>query len=133
MSLLYVLAIPGSSELGTCFQGTDEAKRSACKGKRSYNSSSLQRKLVKPLDLTSSDTNFEGKVNDSVILATDVPTATQLNIPTKARSRRKMGKRKPLITKDIKCLEKVIEDQPLFHNSKLSLKVRFLPIIYLAV
>ncbi|XP_062108592.1 protein ALWAYS EARLY 3-like isoform X2 [Humulus lupulus] len=106
----------------------DKEKRLVCKGKRSsHTSTSLQRKLVKPLVLTYSESSFKGKVNNSVLLTREVHPPNQLNIPTKARSRRKMNKQKPFITKDVKKTEKDLDDRPnlhisLFGNGSLNLK-----------
>ncbi|KAM6545215.1 hypothetical protein CsatB_025951 [Cannabis sativa] len=105
----------------------DKAKRFMCKGKRSSYPSSLPRKLAKPLDLTYSESSVKGKVNDSVLSTREVHPANQLNIPTKARSRRKMNKQRPFITEDVNKTEKVLDDRPnlhisLFRNGSQSLK-----------
>ncbi|KAK9289020.1 hypothetical protein L1049_017491 [Liquidambar formosana] len=58
----------------------------------------------------STDHRREG--NDSAISTVHVPSANQLKLPTKVRSRRKMDIQKPLNQKDVKTVESTVKDQP---------------------
>ncbi|KAF3456189.1 hypothetical protein FNV43_RR00839 [Rhamnella rubrinervis] len=109
-------------------EAMDQMKKSTSKGKRSSHSSPhlKQGKSFKPLELTSSSTNGKREENDS--LSTIQVPSSNLNLPTKIRSRWKMDTQKPLTKKDTKISENVL-DQPIlpdppFHNREPNPKER---------
>lgn len=95
------------------FQAIDNVKKSRSKGKRSSHISPglKQGMLLKPLELMSSSS--DGKREESDSLSTmQVPSSKQPNLPTKIRSRWKTYTQKPLIKKDTKTSENVLDEQP---------------------
>lgn len=123
-----LLAMLGIYVLFIWFQLMDQVKKSTSKGKRSsYSSPRLkQGKLFKPLELTSSST--DGKREENDLLSTKQVPSSNLNLPTKIRSRWKMHKQKPLTKKDAKTSENFLDDQPnlpalSFHNREPNPKV----------
>lgn len=114
------------------FQAVDQMKKSTSKGKRSSHSSPRlkQGKLLKPLGLTSSSTDGKREENDS--LSAILAPPSNLNLPTKIRSRWKMYTKNPLTKKDTKTSENVLDDQPNFpapssHNREPNPKVYYVP------
>ena len=65
------------------------------------------------LGFASKDINSERDANDSVRLTTEVPSRNQFNLPAEVRSEwNKMNIQKPLITKDTKLSDKVLDNRP---------------------
>ncbi|KAK9289126.1 hypothetical protein L1049_017599 [Liquidambar formosana] len=95
-------------------EAVDEMKRPVSKGKRSPHNGAhtKQGKSVKPSERSSSSTDHRREGNDSAISTVHVPSANQLKLPTKVRSRRKMDIQKPLNQKDVKTVESTVKDQP---------------------
>ncbi|KAA8527473.1 hypothetical protein F0562_034812 [Nyssa sinensis] len=95
-------------------EARDVGKKSVIKGKRSsYNASQQkQGKFVKHPEHSSSSTDPRKEGEDSAISTVQVPVASQANLPTKVRSRRKMDLQKPQILKDLKFSDKILCDQP---------------------
>ncbi|KAJ4850219.1 hypothetical protein Tsubulata_049839 [Turnera subulata] len=98
------------------------------KGKRSHDSAhAKQGKLMKPAEYTASSNDHGRESNDSAPSAVQVLSASQFNLPTKVRSRRKINTPKPLLEKDTKTAENNFIGQsnisiPSFHDRALNLK-----------
>ncbi|XP_030974090.1 protein ALWAYS EARLY 3 isoform X1 [Quercus lobata] len=99
------------------------------KGRRSSHNSAQakQGRVVKPKERTPLSTDLRGEGNDSALPTVQVTSADQVNLPTKARSRRKVDLQKPVIQNDSKSSENILNDHPSIqilssHDRVLSLK-----------
>nr|GMD85305.1 protein ALWAYS EARLY 3-like [Ipomoea batatas] len=89
------------------FETKDAPKKPSGKGKRSLQSSSP--KLIKNQDHSSSaDLRIER--SDSAQSIAEVPVANQVTLPTKVRSRRKMGIKKPQKEKDLTFPDSILDN-----------------------
>ena len=103
------------------------------KGRRSSHNSAQakQGRVVKSKERTPLSTDLRGEGNDSALPTVQVTSADQVNLPTKARSRRKVDLQKPVIQNDSKSSESILNDHPSIqilssHDRVLSLKVKYI-------
>ncbi|KAF8387887.1 hypothetical protein HHK36_026549 [Tetracentron sinense] len=136
-SLVSKLQIPKSEAYSDSHQSepqkteasAEEGKKSLSKGKRTSQIASLskQGKSVRLPERSSSTTDQRRAGNDSAVSTVLVPTVNQVNLPTKLRSRRKMDPQKPLLPKELKSSENIVNDRlnkysSSLHDRALSLK-----------
>ncbi|XP_038991663.1 protein ALWAYS EARLY 3-like isoform X2 [Hibiscus syriacus] len=131
----YKLQIPkdendADSQLGESpnIKVADEVKNLLSKGNRSNNiGHPKQGKSLRPPEHASSSTDLGRDLNNSAPSTIQVSSVNQVNLPTKVRSKRKMGSQKPAIRKDIKSSDNIVKDKisaPVmsFHGGALNLK-----------
>uniref|UniRef100_A0A2N9IY91 HTH myb-type domain-containing protein n=1 Tax=Fagus sylvatica TaxID=28930 RepID=A0A2N9IY91_FAGSY len=87
---------------------------SVSKGRRSSHNASQAKpgRMGKPTEHATLSTDLRGEGNNSALSTVRVSSAGQVNLPTKARSRRKMDLQKPLIQNDSKSSENILNDLP---------------------
>ncbi|XP_038720763.1 protein ALWAYS EARLY 3 isoform X2 [Tripterygium wilfordii] len=106
----------------------DKVKHNMNKSKHSHAAThSRQGRLGKSLELISPGANHGKEWNDTPPSTTEFPSANQIYLPTKVRSRRKIDPPKPLIEKDTKSSENIVNSQsfiniPSSHDRAVNLK-----------
>ncbi|KAA8545133.1 hypothetical protein F0562_019978 [Nyssa sinensis] len=89
------------------------------KGKRTGQlfASPKQWKSIRPAECSSSNSDQKRAGTDSAASTAHFSTTSQVNLPTKQRSRRKMDPKRMLIQKEMKSPETISKDQPNYYST----------------